>query len=156
MPPNSLPPELATEATGSTARLKRRSMELGRGKALVVAGIRDAQLLPELWLRNDVGPRDPAQLLIAVNLRERFRRPLVKAGDPSAKLRIQRRGHLVQATARRIDDLAGASTVIPGSSGCAGRIQRDDLTAIAELGSADLAHALQTVSFLRAMTLQQP
>src|SRR5260370_3613350 len=102
MPPNSLPPELATEATGSTARLKRRSMNLRRGKALVSAGIRDAQLLPELWRRNDVGPRAPAQLLIAVNLRERFQRPLVKAGYSSAKLRIQRRVHLVQANARSI------------------------------------------------------
>ena len=90
-------------------------MELGRGKALVVAGIRDAQLLPELWRRNDVGPRDPAQVLIAVNLRERFRRPVVEAGYSAAKLRIQRRVHLVQATARQIDDLAGADSVIPGS-----------------------------------------
>src|SRR5258708_27045081 len=130
-------------------------MELGRGKALVVAGIRDAQLLPELWRRNDVGPRDPAQLLIAVNLRERFRRPVVKAGYPSAKLRILLRVDLVHPSARQIDDLAGAGTVIPGSSVCAGRIQRDDLTAVAELVAADLADVVQTISLLRTMTLQQ-
>ena len=90
-------------------------MKLGRGKVLVAAAIRDTQLLAEFRRRNDVGPRDPAQLLITVNLRERFRRPVVKAGYPSAKLRILLLACLVQTTARQIDDLAGADSVIPGS-----------------------------------------
>src|SRR6202043_2297086 len=111
------------EATESSLRLKRRRMKLCRRKALVAAGIHDTQLLPELWRRNDVGPRDPAQLLITANLRERFRRPVVKAGYPSAKLRILLHACLAQAAARQIDDLAGAGTVIAGRGGCAGRMQ---------------------------------
>src|SRR3954468_14870301 len=106
-------------------------MGLRRRKALVVAGIRDTQLLAEFWRRNDVGPRDSAQLRIAVNLRERFRRPVVKAGDPAAKLLL--RADLVHAGARQIDDLAGAGAVIAGGRGLAGRRQREDLTALVEL-----------------------
>src|SRR5947207_11764539 len=116
-------------------------MELRRRKVLVAAGIRDGQLLAEFWRRSDVGPRDSAQLLITVNLRERFRGPIVKAGYPSAKLRVLLRADLVHASARQIGDLAGAGTVIPGGRGCAGRIQRDDLTALAELVRTQLAQA---------------
>ena len=76
--------EPAAETTGSALRLKRRSVKLRRRKVLVTAGIRDGQLLVEFWRRNDVGPRDPAQLPITVNLRERFSRPIVKAGYRSA------------------------------------------------------------------------
>src|SRR5437899_8958550 len=180
--------EPATEATGPTLRLKRRSMELRRRKVLVAAGIRDGQLLAEFWRRSDVGPRDSAQLLITVNLRERFRRPIVKPGYPSAKLRVLLRADLVHTSVRQIDDLARVGTVIPGGGGCAGRIQcddltamaelvctqlaqagaviagrcgcagriqRDDLAALAELVRTQLANAVQTISLLRTMTLQQ-
>src|SRR5207247_2095591 len=138
--------EPAAETTGSALRLKRRSVKLRRRKVLVAAGIRDAQLLVEFWRRNDVGPRDPAQLLITVKLRERFSRPIVKAGYPSAKLRILLRAYLVHTSARQIDDLAGAGTVIPGGRGCAGRIQCDDLTALAELVGTQLAQAGAVIS----------
>src|SRR6266404_6904622 len=119
-------------------------MERRRCKALAAAGIRDAQLLPELWRRIDVGARD-SQLLIAANLRERFRRPVVKAGYASAKPRILLGADLVHTGARQIDDLAGAGVVIPGGRGCAGRIQRHDLTALAELVHAQLAQAAAVV-----------
>src|SRR5258706_9112453 len=120
-------------------------MKLRRRKALVTTGIGDAQLLPELWRANDVGPRD-AELLIAVNLRERFRRAVVKAGYPSAKLRILLRVDLVHPSARQVDDLAGVGAVIPGGCGFAGRRQREDLTALAELVHAQLAQAGAVIS----------
>src|SRR6202158_823877 len=131
-------------------------MKLRRRHAEVVAAIRDTtQLLPEFWRRSDVGPRDPARLLIDVNLRERFRGPIVKAGYLAAKLRVLLRACLVQATARQLDDLAGAGAVIPGRCGCAGRMQRDDLTASARLVRGYLADAVQNISLLRNMALQQ-
>src|SRR5258705_5548885 len=113
-------------------------MELGRRKALVAAGIRHTQLLAEFWRRYDVGPRNPARLLI--EFRERFRRPVVKAAY-AAKLRVLLCADLVHTGARQIDDLAGAGAVVPGGHGCAGRRQREDLTALAELVYARFAQA---------------
>jgi hypothetical protein len=93
----------------------------------VAPGIHGTWPLLESRRGSDTGPRYARRLLLNVNLRERFDWPIVSADYHSIKLRIRRRTNPVQATARQIDDLAGA--VIPGCSGCAGRLQRDDLAA---------------------------
>ena len=72
--------------------------------------------------------------------RQRFRRPVVDMFCRSVQLRCLRRTRLVQTAARQTDDLAGSGVTVPKGcvtvpEGCvrAGRPQRDDLTAMAEL-----------------------